>query len=109
MSLAAGAKLDPCEIVRAESIRPTESLLCSQLAPRDWEGRAGAWAIQAFQIVSPSNSTPIIMALTSRPTPAAITSPYPINISSFLGTNNAFVGFTAGTRSGFENHDIVNW
>jgi hypothetical protein len=34
---------------------------------------------------------------------------YPINISSFLGTNNAFVGFTAGTGSGFENHDIVNW
>jgi hypothetical protein len=34
---------------------------------------------------------------------------YPIDISSFLGTNNAFVGFTAGTGSGFENHDIVNW
>jgi hypothetical protein len=34
---------------------------------------------------------------------------YPINISSFLGTSNAFVGFTAGTGSGYENHDIVNW
>jgi hypothetical protein len=34
---------------------------------------------------------------------------YPIDIASFLGTNNAFVGFTAGTGSGYENHDIVNW
>jgi hypothetical protein len=34
---------------------------------------------------------------------------YPIDIASFLGANNAFVGFTAGTGSGFENHDIVNW
>jgi hypothetical protein len=32
-----------------------------------------------------------------------------INIASFLGTNNAFVGFTGGTGSGFENQDIVNW
>lgn len=34
---------------------------------------------------------------------------YPIDIASLLGTNNAFVGFTAGTGGGFENHDIVNW
>ena len=34
---------------------------------------------------------------------------YPIDIASLLGTNNAFVGFTAGTGSGVENHDIVNW
>ena len=32
-----------------------------------------------------------------------------IDIASILGTNNAFVGFTAGTGSGWENHDIVNW
>ena len=32
-----------------------------------------------------------------------------INIPSLLGTNNAFVGFTAGTGSGFENQDILNW
>ena len=34
---------------------------------------------------------------------------YPINISTFLGTNSAFVGFTGGTGSGFENQDIVYW
>ena len=32
-----------------------------------------------------------------------------INIPALLGTNNAFVGFTAGTGSGYENHDILNW
>lgn len=34
---------------------------------------------------------------------------YAINIASYLGTNNAYVGFTAGTGAGWENHDIVNW
>jgi hypothetical protein len=33
----------------------------------------------------------------------------PINIAAILGTSNAFVGFTAGTGAGFENHDILNW
>lgn len=33
----------------------------------------------------------------------------PINIASFLGTSQAFVGFTAGTGAGWENHDIINW
>jgi hypothetical protein len=33
----------------------------------------------------------------------------PINIASFLGTDTAFVGFTSGTGSGLENHDILNW
>jgi len=34
---------------------------------------------------------------------------FPINIAAQLGTNTAFVGFTAGTAGGFENHDILNW
>lgn len=34
---------------------------------------------------------------------------YPIDIASYLGTNSAYVGFTAGTGAGWENHDIVNW
>ena len=34
---------------------------------------------------------------------------YAINISSLLGTNQAYVGFTAGTGAGWENHDVVNW
>jgi hypothetical protein len=32
-----------------------------------------------------------------------------LNIESFLGTTSAFVGFTAGTGSGFEQHDILDW
>jgi hypothetical protein len=32
-----------------------------------------------------------------------------IDIGSALGTNDAFVGFTAATGSGYQNHDILNW
>jgi hypothetical protein len=32
-----------------------------------------------------------------------------INIPGFLGSTSAFVGFTGGTGSGFENQDILNW
>jgi hypothetical protein len=38
-----------------------------------------------------------------------VISAFPINIATALGTSNAFVGFTSGTGSGFENHDILNW
>ncbi|MGH9582466.1 MAG: L-type lectin-domain containing protein [Bryobacteraceae bacterium] len=34
---------------------------------------------------------------------------YGIDVASYLGTNSAYVGFTSGTGSGFENHDIVDW
>jgi hypothetical protein len=34
---------------------------------------------------------------------------YAINLASILGQNTAYVGFTAGTGAGWENHDIVNW
>ena len=34
---------------------------------------------------------------------------YTINLASILGQNTAYVGFTSGTGSGWENHDIVNW
>ena len=34
---------------------------------------------------------------------------YAVNIGSILGQNTAFVGFTAGTGSGTENHDIKDW
>lgn len=33
----------------------------------------------------------------------------PIDISSYLGTNQAYVGFTSGTGAGWENHDILSW
>ncbi len=34
---------------------------------------------------------------------------YAINIASILGTNTAYVGFTASTGAGWENQDIVDW
>jgi len=34
---------------------------------------------------------------------------YSVDIASILGTNNAFVGFTAATGAGVQNHDILNW
>lgn len=34
---------------------------------------------------------------------------YNIDIASLLGTNTAYVGFSSGTGSGWENHDILNW
>lgn len=34
---------------------------------------------------------------------------YSIDIASTLGVNDAFVGFTAATGSGVQNHDILNW
>lgn len=34
---------------------------------------------------------------------------YGIDIGSILGTNNAYVGFTGSTGSGYENQDILNW
>jgi hypothetical protein len=45
----------------------------------------------------------------SEPATDVIYNNLPIDISSFLGTNDAFVGFTAGTGSGAENQDILNW
>lgn len=33
----------------------------------------------------------------------------PLDISSFLGTNTAYVGFTAGTGGGYEAQNILNW
>jgi hypothetical protein len=34
---------------------------------------------------------------------------YPIDIPSILGQSSAFIGFTAGTGAGYENHVVANW
>jgi hypothetical protein len=34
---------------------------------------------------------------------------FSIDLAGALGTNDAFVGFTAGTGAGYENQDILNW
>ena len=38
-----------------------------------------------------------------------IISAYPIDIASYLGTNNAYVGFTGSTGASYENQDITTW
>lgn len=39
---------------------------------------------------------------------AAVTN-LPIDVGSLLGTSTAYVGFTAGTGSGYQSQDILNW
>ncbi len=34
---------------------------------------------------------------------------YAIHIASYLGTNNAYVGFTGSTGGSYENQDITTW
>jgi hypothetical protein len=34
---------------------------------------------------------------------------YAIDVASILGTSQAYVGFTAASGAGWENHDIANW
>jgi hypothetical protein len=34
---------------------------------------------------------------------------YAIDIASIIGTNSAYVGFTAASGAGWANHDILNW
>ena len=41
--------------------------------------------------------------------PAAATMSRVMDITGILGTNTAYVGFTAGTGAAFGDHDIVNW
>jgi hypothetical protein len=42
-----------------------------------------------------------------RPVNALLT--YTVDLASVLETTNAFVGFTAGTGSAYNNHDILAW
>jgi hypothetical protein len=58
------------------------------------------------------NGTNLAMTLwdtTGESSPFTVYTSQALNISSLLGTNTAFVGFTAGTGSGFEQQDILNW
>jgi MYXO-CTERM domain-containing protein len=34
---------------------------------------------------------------------------YPIDLKGTLGTDTAYVGFTASTGGGYQNHDVLNW
>ncbi|HEY1931641.1 MAG TPA: PEP-CTERM sorting domain-containing protein [Acetobacteraceae bacterium] len=41
--------------------------------------------------------------------PDTVIASYPIDLDSILGTDTAYVGFTAGDASGYEQHAILNW
>lgn len=41
--------------------------------------------------------------------PAAATMSHAVNLATVIGQNQAFVGFTSGTGSGFGNHDVQSW
>lgn len=45
----------------------------------------------------------------ARSTTYSAISNYAIDIGSILGANQAYVGFTGSTGSGYENQDILNW
>jgi Na+/glutamate symporter len=58
------------------------------------------------------NGTTLSMTLwdtTGEGSPFTVYSSQALNIAPFLGTANAYVGFTGGTGAGFEQQDILNW
>jgi hypothetical protein len=56
------------------------------------------------------NGTTLHVAIADNSTtrPADLVS-YPIDIAGILGQNSAFIGFTAGTGAGYQNHYVTNW
>lgn len=56
-----------------------------------------------------TNLSMTLFDTTGEGSPFTVYSSQALNIASLLGTNTAFVGFTAGTGAGFEQQDILNW
>jgi hypothetical protein len=56
----------------------------------------------------PTDSLEVRLSTTStRPLSALVSST--VDLTSVLGSTNAFVGFTSGTGSGFNDHDVLSW
>lgn len=48
-----------------------------------------------------------LSSTTGRPAAALVSAT--VDLTTVLGSTNAFVGFTSGTGSGYNNHDILSW
>jgi hypothetical protein len=56
----------------------------------------------------PTDSLEVRLSSTStRPLSALVSST--VDLTTVLGSTNAFVGFTSGTGSGFNDHDVLSW
>lgn len=48
-----------------------------------------------------------LSSTSSRPSTALVSTT--VDLTTVLGSTNAFVGFTSGTGSGYNNHDVLSW
>lgn len=89
--------------VGIDSNGSTTSLITTAVLPRFDNGNLwSAW-------IDYDGTTLDVRANMTGLRPAASLLSLAIDIPTITGTNNAFVGFTAGTGAAFGNHDIVNW
>jgi hypothetical protein len=55
------------------------------------------------------NGTTLTLTLTDTVTNAYVTESFPVNIPAIVGSNNAYIGFTAGTGSLSATQNILSW
>jgi Legume lectin domain len=56
------------------------------------------------------DGTKLTMTITDAPVPAnTFTTSWTVNISSTVGGNTAYAGFTAGTGGGTAQQEIITW
>jgi hypothetical protein len=75
----------------------------------DFNAAAQATPRHTFRGTLAYNGSTLTETITDTNTSATFTRSYPVNISSFVGTNMAFVGFTGGTGGLNAQQDILTW